>query len=119
MTEHADAEIRYLLHDIVFWGSRLEMHIEGLDSQRFASDSRACDAVCWCILCIGEAAGGVRRRQPDMMFQYPELQLSKAYAMRNRLAHDYAGIDVGVVWQAATVSVPQLDGAARRAPGAT
>jgi uncharacterized protein with HEPN domain len=58
----------------------------------------------------GEAAGAISRRWPDYA---AELQLSSAYAMRNRIAHGYFKIDFGIVWAAATISVPTLVSAAR------
>lgn len=104
-----------LLSDIVYWGERLASELANLQLDDFLADVSACDAACWCILCVGEAAGALHRANPDLADRFPELQLAKAYGMRNRLAHDYGGIDYGVVWQAATVSVPALVEAARRA----
>jgi uncharacterized protein with HEPN domain len=78
----------------------------------FAKNAAAADAVCWCLSCIGEAAGAIRRAWPSLEHELPELQLASAYAMRNRISHGYASIDLGVVWQTATVSVPLLVNAA-------
>ncbi|WP_309084856.1 HepT-like ribonuclease domain-containing protein [Chelativorans sp.] len=105
---------RLLSSDIVFWGERVAAHTEGLTEQQFLNDDLAADVVCWCLRCIGEAAGALYRSNATLRSFDPALDLVKAYGMRNRLAHDYGGIDLGVVWQAATVSVPAMVLAARQ-----
>jgi uncharacterized protein with HEPN domain len=97
-----------LLRDIVFWGNRLAEHLAGVDEVRFVADAIICDASCWCMVCIGEAAGRIRRLQPDILDHRPYFELAKAYAMRNRLAHGYDALDPGLLWEAVTVSVPAL-----------
>jgi uncharacterized protein with HEPN domain len=104
------AELKRLLDDIVFWSERLASHIDGMTESRFTQNIAICDAVCWCISCIGEAAGAIRRRWPELE---AELELSHAYAMRNRIAHGYFTIDLGIVWMTANSSVPAIGQAAR------
>lgn len=114
MTGFSDHAAGRLLADIVFWGERLAGHIDGFDERRFEQDRLACDAVCWCIACIGEAAGNIRRMHPDLVELSADLQLAHAYAMRNRIAHGYASVDLGILWNTATDSVPSLVEAARQ-----
>lgn len=114
MNPDEEAEIRGLLSDIVFWGDRISAHIESLSEREFSSDQRTCDAVCWCITCMGEAAGKLLQRYPHLRESGAELSLANAYAMRNRIAHGYFSIDLGIVWRAATESVPSMVSAARR-----
>ena len=102
MSSIENADLKRLLADIIFWGERLTLHLGSIGESEFHGDATTCDAVCWCIACIGEAAGAISRRWPDYD---AELQLSSAYAMRNRIAHGYFKIDFGIVWAAATVSV--------------
>jgi uncharacterized protein with HEPN domain len=102
---------RLLLSDIVFWGERLALHVESTAEDDFSASELASDAACWCLL--GEAAGSLHRIDPTLASAESALELVKAYGMRNRLAHDYGGIDLGVVWLAATVSVPNMVRAAK------
>jgi uncharacterized protein with HEPN domain len=115
MTPATDEELLRLLSDIVHWGDRVSSHVAGLTAEAFSTDASKCDAVCWCIACLGEAAGKVRQMRPRFAAEHPAIELSKAYAMRNRIAHGYSELDVGVLWQAATVSVPALLSAVRTA----
>ncbi|MCY4133633.1 MAG: DUF86 domain-containing protein [bacterium] len=54
---------------------------------------------------IGEAAGKLSQ---ELARQRPGLPLDKARAMRNFIAHDYDDIDRELVWEAISVSAPDL-----------
>ncbi len=54
---------------------------------------------------IGEAANRVPR---DVQAQFPQIPWSAIIGMRNILVHAYDSIDPAKLWQAATVSVPEL-----------
>lgn len=54
---------------------------------------------------IGEAAG---KLSPELAQQRRDLPLDKARAMRNFIAHDYDDIDRDLVWEAVSVSAPDL-----------
>jgi uncharacterized protein with HEPN domain len=103
------AQIQHLLADIIFWGERLQGHIEGLTEAEFIANGMTVDSACWCISCIGEAAGVLLRNYPELT----ELKLGEAYAMRNRLTHGYFSVDQGIVWAVCQASVPEIIEAAR------
>jgi len=54
---------------------------------------------------IGEAANRVPREVQD---RFPQIPWAAIIGMRNLLAHGYDSIDPRKLWQAATVSVPEL-----------
>ena len=54
---------------------------------------------------IGEAAARV---SPACQHRHPLLPWSDMVGMRNRLVHGYFDIDLNIVWQTATVEVPDL-----------
>ena len=105
MSDRWQNDVRRYLQDVVFWVERAEHYVEGLSEQDFAADFKACDAVCWCITCAGEAAGAVLRRQPELR---READLAHAYAMRNRITHGYFAVDVGIVLAVANIYPPRL-----------
>jgi uncharacterized protein with HEPN domain len=57
MTRSDNIELAYLLSDIVYWRERVAFHLDGMSEEDFARDITASDAVCWCLGCVGEAAG--------------------------------------------------------------
>ena len=54
---------------------------------------------------IGEAAA---RISPEIKQRHPEVPWAAIVGMRNRLIHAYFDIDLDVVWNTATVAIPQL-----------
>ncbi|MCV0396782.1 MAG: DUF86 domain-containing protein [Rhizobiaceae bacterium] len=94
--------------DILDWGARLERVMASTSRDRFADDEIAQLAAAKCIEAIGEAAGGLPKRDPSIAARHPDLALAEAYRMRNRLSHGYHSIDWATVWDTATIYVPKL-----------
>jgi uncharacterized protein with HEPN domain len=101
--------------DIVAWGAKATRYLHGTTFPEFAEDSKTRDAVSKCIEVIGEAASRLLEDFPEVRTRHPDLELVAARAMRNRLSHGYFDIDPQVLWDTATVDVPRIVEAARRA----
>lgn len=54
---------------------------------------------------IGEAAG---RLSEDLALRRPDLPLQQARAVRNRIVHDYLGIDPDTLWRTIVTSIPEF-----------
>ena len=54
---------------------------------------------------IGEAAAHLSEATRQAV---PELPFRRMRGMRNIVAHDYANVDLNIVWQVATVHVPEV-----------
>ena len=54
---------------------------------------------------IGEAAGRVSE---NVQKAAPEIPWREAVGIRNRLVHAYFDVDLGILWQTAVESVPQM-----------
>ena len=105
MAERAPQE---WLHDTVVWGEKLARHIEGQTLESFLADEKTQDAVSRCIEVVGEASRRLMEASPGIETRHPQLELRKAYAVRNILAHGYLIADMEIVWAAATRSIPTM-----------
>ena len=54
---------------------------------------------------IGEAAAHLTEATRQAV---PELAFRKMRGMRNIVAHDYANVDLHIVWEVATVYMPEI-----------
>lgn len=103
----------YLEH-IVAAIERIESYTRGLDVAAFLAHPLVQDAVIRNLEIIGEASGRIRARAPEFAAEHPELPLSAAYEMRNRISHGYFEIDLEIVWATLAQDLPGLAEVARR-----
>jgi uncharacterized protein with HEPN domain len=69
------------------------------------------DAVIRRIEIIGEAAAHLSETTRR---EIPELPFRRMRGMRNVVAHDYANVDVRIVWEVATVHIPEVSAVLER-----
>ena len=71
----------------------------------FEADPKTQSAVLYQIAILGEA---VKRLSPEFRSQYPEIPWSAMAGMRDKLIHDYEGVDVERVWLTVQSNIPSL-----------
>lgn len=71
----------------------------------FEKDRALQDAIIREIEVIGEALRNVRQ---EFRMENPGLPWDEAIGMRDKLIHDYMGVDLDKVWETATLDVPRL-----------
>lgn len=83
-------------------------YVEGLDEADFLGDKRTQQAVILNLLILGEAAAKLRAEHPGFASRHPDLPWNAMKGMRNRIAHGYFDIDLGIVWATVQTALPQL-----------
>jgi len=68
----------------------------GLTYDEFIKDSKTIDAVIRNFEIVGEAAN---RLPVEFKNQFPSIDWDRIRGFRNRIVHDYFGIDLSIVWQ--------------------
>ncbi len=88
--------LKLLVEDI--WESieKIERYTEGLTQNDFRGDEKTTDAVVRNLEIIGEAAG---RLSEDFTDRHPEIEWVKIVGLRNRIVHEYFGVDLQIIWQ--------------------
>src|ERR1035437_3261573 len=84
-----------LLEDMLQSAKRIKRYTENLDLNSFMLDDKTIDAVVRNFEVIGEAAN---RIDPDFRDRNPEIEWKRIRGFRNRIVHDYFGIDYEIVW---------------------
>ncbi len=78
----------------------------GSSYDTFRSDRDFQHSVSFCILQIGELVGGLTEEYRSETKDH--VQWHQIKGMRNLVAHDYGGINLEIVWDVATVDIPEL-----------
>jgi uncharacterized protein with HEPN domain len=85
--------------------NRIETYTSGFDWLGLEADTRTQDAVIRNLEVVGEAARNVLRHNPAFV----AVPWGKAYRMRNALSHEYAELDLEVIWRTPQVNLPPLE----------
>lgn len=84
-----------LIEDIIECCNKIFKYTEGYTYETFEDDDKTIDAVIRNFEIIGEAAN---RLSDDFKDHYPEIDWHKIRGFRNRIVHDYAGVDIRIIW---------------------
>ncbi len=87
------------LEDIVLSMERVQEYISGFDFEHFKSDYKTVDAVIRNFEIIVEASKNLPIIIKD---KYTHVPWEEMYRLRNRISHEYFGIDSEIIWDIAT-----------------
>ncbi len=93
------------LADILDAIGKIETYIRGVDEKGFEESTLLQDAVIRRLAIIGEAA---RALPQEIKAQYPEVPWQRIVGMRNRVIHEYRGVDLELTWQIILQELPKL-----------
>jgi uncharacterized protein with HEPN domain len=79
--------------------------IKDMDYDSFARNPTVKRAFVRSIEIIGEAS---KKLPEDVKAMQPDIEWRKVTGMRDRLIHDYFGVDYAIVWDVATNKLPDL-----------
>jgi len=96
---------RVRIEDILEAIDNIEHYVAGLDFDAFEADRKTVDAVERNLEIIGEATANL----PDeVLARWPEVPWRYMKGVRNLLAHEYFGVDVGILWQTIQEDLPAI-----------
>jgi len=93
------------LIDISYSIEQIEKFVAGFDFEKFRQDEKTKDAVVMRIGILGEAVNNLSKKFKK---EHKEIPWQDIADMRNKLIHEYFGIDVEVVWKTAKEDVSEL-----------
>ena len=94
------------LGDMLEWSRKVQRFVADTSEDLFLRDDRIQSAVIHGLIVIGEIASRVSAAGRDAS---PSIPWHEIRGMRNRLVHDYLGVDVDEVWRTATTDIPELE----------
>ena len=88
-----------LVNDILVSCNKILHYTQGMTLQGFLDDPKTVDAVIRNFEIIGEAAN---RLPEEFKEAQPQIDWHRIRGFRNRIVHDYMGIDFEIVWDIRT-----------------
>ncbi|MBM4349214.1 MAG: DUF86 domain-containing protein [Deltaproteobacteria bacterium] len=91
--------------DILTSIQEVEDFTRGMDYRDFAGDKKTVNAVVRSLEIMGEAA----KRVPEAVRQrYPDVPWKRMTGMRDKLIHEYSGVDLEIVWGVVKTELPPV-----------
>lgn len=88
-------ELLLLLEDMLESALKIKMYTKDLDYELFINDEKTIDATVRNFEILGEAAN---RLNPDFKEKHAEIEWKRIRGFRNRIIHEYFGIDYEIIW---------------------
>jgi len=83
------------LFDIIQSIQRIDDYIKDMNYNAFIIDNKTIDAVVRNLEVIGEASKHI---SIELKNKYPALPWEEMYYLRNKITHEYFGIDLAIIW---------------------
>jgi len=101
----SNRDISLLLDDMLESASKIKRYTTDMTFDSFIREEKTVDAVVRNFEIIGEAAN---RIDPDFRTKNPEIEWNRIRGFRNRIVHDYFGIDSEIVWEIIESNLDEL-----------
>ena len=93
------------LEDISDSINAIEEFVKGMEFEDFTKDRKTIFAVVRCIEIIGEATKNIPK---SIKSRYPEIPWKDMAGMRDKVIHEYFGVDLKRVWRTVKKDIPNL-----------
>ena len=97
--------IALLLEDMIEAIEKIRRFTDGYDLPSFLQDDKTKDAVVRNLEVIGEAANRIPQPFRDLS---PTIPWKRIIGLRNRIVHEYFGIDPLIIWQIVQTDLPNF-----------
>lgn len=95
-----------LLEDITVAIQKIGRYTSQMDRDAFLEDELVTDAVARNLEIIGEAT---RQLPEEFRRNHPEVPWTQIAGLRNRIVHDYFGLDLEIIWEIIQHDLPELE----------
>jgi len=93
------------LLDIYQYGQDVVAFVQGMNRTSFAADSKTQRAVLYSITVMGEAT---KRLSTELRSQNPQIPWKAIAGMRDKVIHQYFGVNLQVLWDTVQQDLPTL-----------
>ncbi len=99
-----DRTYNMYIDDLLLAMSRISEYISEHTFESFKKDYKTVDAVIRNFEIIGEASKNI---PAELKSKYPNIPWAEMYLLRNKVSHEYFGIDYEIIWDVAFNHLPE------------
>ncbi len=96
---------KYYLNDIIYYCSLIMESSDGLTEEMLHQNIMLFNHFLTYLVCIGNDVGKLTYELRD---RYPDIEWKKIYGLRNKISHDYMGLDYNLIFNSVVKDVPKL-----------
>lgn len=96
---------KLFLRDILDSANKILEYTKDYNEENFYADTKTLEAVEYNLVIIGEASKFIPENAKEHLKDIPFEEIA---GLRNRLAHDYLGIDLNIIWSIIENDIPHL-----------
>ena len=85
-----------IVQKLIAYADKIINYCESCDYEQFISDTKLVEACVFNLSQMGELAN---RIDEDFAAAHPEVPWRHIYGLRNRIVHDYEGVNLQLIWQ--------------------
>lgn len=86
---------KVILIKILNYITELKEFIKGYNKTEFSNDRKTINACVFDLSQIGELTGKLSK---ELMTKYPNIEWQGLKSLRNRIVHDYEGVNLNMIW---------------------
>lgn len=85
-----------IVEKLIAYTEKLLQYCDGLDYEQFSADTKLVEACVFNLIQMGELANRV---DDDFAQAHPDIPWKLLYGLRNRIVHDYEGVNLHLIWE--------------------
>ncbi len=97
---------KMIISKILKYIDEIKIFINGYSYEKFSNDRKTVNASVFNLSQIGELAGKVSK---ELQEEYSNIEWRGIKALRNRIVHDYDGVNLNMVWDFLTTELNELE----------
>lgn len=95
-----------ILRKLLDYTRKIRGYCAGCTYEAFAADSKLAEA---CVFNLSQMGELCRLADPDFTEKHKQIPWREMYGLRNRIVHDYEGVNLRLVWEIISGDLPELE----------
>ena len=94
-----------IVNKLISYTEKILTYCAGYDYVSFCSDSKLVEA---CVFNLSQMGEFVNHVDEDFVAAHPAIPWRNMYGLRNRIVHNYEGVNLQLIWEIIEVDLPPL-----------